>query len=116
MAQAEVLKRALTDATNYVSKIGAPEPHFRPTTYGRLHSLTVKTQICHQASHAATNYWDDKNFDAALACVIGENFSALAASALALMASNYAKARVAEKESLLAQLAEIEALEQGGAA
>jgi hypothetical protein len=111
MAAAD-LKRAVEQATKYVRKVGAPQHHFQDGSVGRIHSLKVETEINHQESPSATNYWKDRAFDAALGTVIAAEFSQLAEKALALMAREYAMARVAEKQSLLRQLAEIEALEQ----
>jgi hypothetical protein len=107
------LKYAAAQAAAYVNKVGRAERHFSPTTYGKISILTVKTQICHQESSGATNYWDDKEFDIALAAVIKSEFALLSEKALTLMSKQYASARIAEKSSLLAQLAEIEALESG---
>lgn len=105
------LKRNCSEAREYVAKIGKPEPHFRGGAVGRLHDLRVKTQICHQAAPSATNYWDDSNFDEALAEVVRRRFGELSREAIDLMESRYRESRITEKDALLAQLAEIEALE-----
>lgn len=106
------LKSELKDATDYVAKFGAPEPHLRPTSYGSLHKVVVSTEICHQASPSATNYWKSSHFDHALSEVIRNNFPKLAAEAIQLMEEGYRKQRIQEKDALLSQLAEIEALER----
>lgn len=111
MNKIEELKRGLVIAREYVGKIGRPEHHFRPTTFGRLHMLSVSTKICHQESPSATNYWEDKAFDSALAAVVSKRFKELAGEAIALMESRYKAEFIAEKGELLAKLAEIEALE-----
>jgi hypothetical protein len=105
------LRDQLRIATEYVGKIGKPEHHFQPVTHGRLTKLVVTTEIGHQQSPSAQNYWNSAFFDAALAEVIRENFSDLSVQALELMAYKFKAARIAEKDHLLAQLAEIEALE-----
>lgn len=105
------MKRDCMEAREYVAKVGKPEPHFRDGSVGRLHALTVKTQVCHQAAPSATNYWDDTNFDEALAEVVRRRFEELSREAIDLMESRYRESRIAEKDALLAQLAEIEALE-----
>ena len=115
MSQAVKLKRAVEQAHEYIAKIGRPQHHFGGDSVGDLRSVEVDTQIHHQESSGSTNYWKDAAFDAALARVVRGRFAELAADALALMQSDYAAARVAEKESLLAQLAEIESLESAAA-
>lgn len=105
------MKRDYMEAREYVAKVGKPEPHFRDGSVGRLHDLMVKTRVCHQAAPSATNYWDDTNFDAALAEVVRRRFGELSKEAIDLMESRYRESRIAEKDALLAQLAEIEALE-----
>lgn len=111
MSKSASLKRSLADARAYVGKVGRAQHHMLDGELGKVHSLSVKTEIHHQSSPGATNYWQDKDFDLALSKVIKHRFSELAASALALMQLEYKDARISEKESLLAQLAEIEALE-----
>lgn len=115
MSKAKELKKKIALAKEYVGKIGRPEHHFRPVTYGRLHSLSISTQIHHQESTGATNYWADKAFDTALAAVVSNRFPELAADAIALMERECNQALVAEKDELLARLAEIEALEKEAA-
>jgi gamma-glutamylcysteine synthetase len=104
------LKRALTDAQQYVAKIDAPEPHLKDGR-GRLSSVKVETVIYHQASPGAKNYWECDEFDAALVEVIKQNFGDLSKKALLLMAGRYQGAYIGQKEHLQAQLAEIEILE-----
>jgi hypothetical protein len=102
---------ALQKATQYIGKIGRVEAHFTPYTYGKLHSLEINTQICHQESHSAQNYWKCVEFDDALAEVVREQFADLAKLAILKLQKQYSAARLAEKDSLLAQLAEIERIE-----
>lgn len=108
------LKKTYEAAVEYVNKIGKPEPHFcDDNSVGRLHVLKVQTEIGHQASPSATNYWKDADFDAALCRAVRLNFAMLANEALEMMRSDYEEKRISEKAELLAQLAEIEALESG---
>lgn len=111
MSNAANLKRDVAEAREYVGKIGRPQHHFRDGSVGRLHSLVVASEIGHQESSGSTNYWKDKAFDLALAKVVRARFDELAADALSLMEQEYKAARIAEKDALLASLAEIEALE-----
>lgn len=106
------LKQQFEQAREYIKKIGAPEPHLRIGSVGRLYSVKVSTEICHQAHPSAKNYHIDPSFDFALTHVVEERFAELAEEALVYLEDAYKKQRVDEKESLLAQLAEIEALEQ----
>lgn len=111
MSNAANLKREVADAREYVGKIGRSQHHFRDLSVGRLHRLEVLSEINHQESTSATNYWKDKAFDLALAKVVRARFAELSAAALDLMEQEYKAARIAEKDALLASLAEIEALE-----
>ncbi len=108
--KADELKRQWKSACEYVSKYGQPEPHLR--SVGKLHRVDVETEICHQDSPSAQNYWKDLNFDAALDEVIKARFRELAKAALEVMEERYKAALVAEKDQLLARLAEIEAIEE----
>jgi len=103
--------RAHKDAKEYVQKVGRREHHVQPS-FGSLHMVSIETQVCYQASPGATNYWQTPAFDDALARVVRARFSELAEQAIALLWGDYTKARIAEKDALLAQLAEIEALEK----
>jgi hypothetical protein len=108
------LKKAHEAAIEYVGKIGKAEPHFRgDNSVGRLHALKVQTEIAHQASPSGQNYWNDHDFDSALCRAVRLNFAMLANESLAIMRSDYEAKRISEKADLLAQLAEIEALESG---
>ncbi len=111
--ESKKLKQAHEAAVEYIAKIGRAEPHFRgdATAGGRLHSVKVETQIYHQASPSAQNYWNDKDFDAALCRAVRANFAMLTNEALALMHADFVKKRISEKDALLAALNEIEALE-----
>jgi hypothetical protein len=108
--KADVLKRQWKDAADYVSKCGASEPHLR--TVGKLHKVDVSTEIAHQESPSAQNYWKDTNFDCALDEVIKLRFHELARHALSIMQVRYEDALRAEKDQLLARLAEIQAIEE----
>lgn len=117
MSNADQLLRSFKAAQTRIAKIGAPERHFTPTSFGGLTGVTVKTTIGHQASPSAQNYWEDADFDSALAIVIKRSFSELAESALAVMKLQADQALVAEEASLRARLASIEAIKaEGGAA
>lgn len=105
------LKKKWESAKEYVAKIGKPEPHLR--SVGKLHSVDVITQICHQASPSATNYWKDMDFDAALDRVIMARFQELANVALEVMEEAYKEALLAEKKHLQERLAAIQAIEEG---
>ncbi|MGF6963024.1 hypothetical protein OKW43_000029 [Paraburkholderia sp. WC7.3g] len=108
--KADELKQQWKDAAEYVAKYGAPEPHLHTT--GKLHKVDVDTEICHQESPSAQNYWKDTNFDCALDEVIRSNFPALADKALAIMQKKFEDALLEEKTALLARLAEIQAIEE----
>jgi hypothetical protein len=108
--KADDLKRQWKDASEYVAKCGAREPHLR--TVGKLHRVDVTTEICHQDSPSAQNYWKSSYFDAALDEVIKLRFHELARHALSLMQIKYEDALRAEKDQLLARLAEIQAIEE----
>lgn len=108
--KADDLKRQWKDACEYVAKYGASEPHLR--SVGKLHRVDVTTEICHQDSPSAQNYWKSSYFDAALDDVIKLRFPELARQALSLMQVRYEDALRAEKDQLLARLAEIQAIEE----
>lgn len=108
--KADELKRECKDAFAYVSKVGAPEHHL--STVGRVHTLTVKTEICHQESPGAQNYWKNEKFDEVLSEVIRGQFGKLASEAMRLMRKRFEDALVAEKEQLLKRLAEIQSIEE----
>lgn len=111
MSKAAKLKHATEAAREYVGKIGRAQHHFRDGSVGKLCLLDVSTKISHQETTSATNYWEDEAFDAALSKVVSARFAELSAAALVLMEQEFKAARIAEKEALLASLAEIEALE-----
>lgn len=100
----EKKRRAHVDATIYLGKIGAPQPHFRDDSVGKLVSLTVATKINHQASPSATNYWTQEDFDAALAAVVRDEFDRLAAAALERMRLEFVQALASEEEELRTRL------------
>lgn len=107
--KADDLKRQWKGAEEYVAKIGRPD-HLAGFS-GKVHSVDIHTQIYHQESHGAQNYWKDNAFDSALNLVIKARFSEFAADALALMRKQYEDALLAEKNQLLSRLAEIQAIE-----
>jgi len=109
--KADDLKRQWIDAAKYADKVGKREPHLSESV-GRVHRVDVTTEICHQESPSAQNYWKDTNFDAALDEVIKRRFRDLADEALSLMRKRYEDALRAEKDQLLARLAEIQAIEE----
>lgn len=100
----------LQNAENYVSKIGAREPHM-PDSFGKLATVTVDTTIEHQAAPCATSFWHDTTFDLALAEVIRAEFPRLAALAVSRIADKYTDACIAAKDEIRAQLEQIERME-----
>jgi hypothetical protein len=108
--KADDLKRQWKDASEYANKVGQAEPHLR--SVGKVHRVQLTTEIHHQDSPSAQNYWKDAIFDAALAEVIRIRFSELSKHALGLMQIRYEDALRAEKDQLLARLAEIQAIEE----
>ncbi|MGF6208250.1 hypothetical protein [Pseudomonas frederiksbergensis] len=114
MSKSADLKKQLVEARGYIAKLTTAQ-HFDDRKPGYLHTLDISTQIGFQASPSAQNYWKHKEFDAALEVVIRAQFPALAAAAIELMDSKYTQARIADKDELLAALAEIQALEDDAA-
>ena len=112
MTDADNLYKLHQASVKYINKIGAPQHHFRDGSVGKLTKCEVNTEICHQASHSATNYWNDAKFDLALSEVIKEHFTELAQAALDLLKKKADEALVAEKKELQDRLARIEALEK----
>jgi len=104
------LKREYDIAAHYVSLLKKPQPHFDGSPVGKLHTINVETQIGHQASHGAQNYWRSKIFDVALAEVIARRFEELAAQALDDLRQRVNLSMADEEDELLARLAEIRAL------
>jgi hypothetical protein len=100
----------LQRAEDYVSKIGAREPHM-PDSIGKLATLTVDTTIEHQAAPGAKSFWHEPTFDLALAEVIKAEFPRLAALAVARMADAYTDACIAAKDAIREQLEQIERME-----
>ena len=109
MNKTEKLVKAHKDATDYVSKIGKSQHHLQRA--GRLHELKIETQINHQFSPGDTNYWNDKEFDQALAEVVAQNFLSLADEALKLMKKRADMSLLEEKAYLQDRLAQIEQIE-----
>lgn len=107
----EELKKAWEDAKEYVGKYGRAEHHLLGSV-GNLHRVDVTTEICHQESPSAKNYWKDTNFDAALDEVIKGRFPDLAQEALAILRKRYENALLAEKKLLTERLAQIQAIEE----
>ena len=112
MTDADNLYKMHQAAAKYIDKIGAPQLHFRDGSVGRLIKCEVNTEICHQASSSAQNYWSDIEFDWALSEVIKEHFAELAQAALDLLKKKADEALVAEKKELQERLARIEVLEK----
>ena len=112
MTNADNLYQQHQAAVKYIDKIGAPQHHFRDGSVGRLIKCEVNTEICHQASPSAQNYWSDIEFDCALSEVIKEHFTELAQAALDLLKKKADEALVAEKRELQERLARIEELEK----
>lgn len=110
MTKANELKKQVKDAKEYIGYIGRVQNHLKSA--GKLSSLSVNTEINYQHNTGTTNYWKDKNFDAALSKVISQRFSELAKQAIELMEADAKAAIVAEKEALLERLAEIERIEK----
>lgn len=104
------LKRQWVDASEYVGKYGKSEPHLK--SVGKLHRVELDTEICHQSSPSAQNYWKDANFDFALSRVIEKRFLELAGEALALMKAAYEQEFVKEENAILERLAEIRAIKE----
>lgn len=99
------------NAVKYIQKIGAPQYHFRDGSLGRLSSLSITTEICHQKNPSDTNYWKDQTFDAALSLAVKQNFQMLAEQALVIMKNDADNSLLEEKEVLKARLKKIEELE-----
>ena len=112
MTNADNLYQQHQAAVKYIDKIGAPQHHFRDGSVGKLAKCEVKTEINHQVSPSATNYWNDAKFDWALSEVIKEYFTELAQAALDLLKKKADEALVAEKKELQERLARIEALKK----
>ncbi|MYZ41391.1 hypothetical protein [Schauerella aestuarii] len=111
MSKSKAAWNQLSDARNYVAMVGKPEFHFTPISHGRVHSVSIKTQIGYQESCGSKNYWESAHFDAALAEIVNREFKELAAKAVALLELRYQQERIQDKEDLLRQLQEIEDLE-----
>ena len=112
MTDADNLYKMHQAAVKYIDKIGAPQVLSADGPVGRLIKCEVNTEICHQASPSAQNYWSDIKFDRALSEVIKEHFTELAQAALDLLKKKADEALVAEKKELQERLARIEALEK----
>lgn len=110
MKDTEALYKQYENAVKYIQKIGAPQYHFRDSV-GRLSSLSVTTEICHQQNSGHNNYWKDSTFDAALSLAVKRNFQMLAEQALAIMKNDADNSLLEEKEALKARLKKIEELE-----
>ena len=112
MTEADNLYKLHQAAVKYIDKIGAPQLHFRDGFVGRLIKCEVNTEICHQASTSAQDYWSDAKFDWALSEVINEHFTELSQAALDLLKKKADEALVAEKKELQERLARVEVLEK----
>lgn len=111
MKDTEALYKQYENAVEYILKIGAPQFHFRDGSGGRLSSLSVTTEICHQQNTGDKNYWKDSSFDAALSLAVKRNFQMLAEQALVIMKNAADNSLIDEKESLIVRLKKIEEIE-----
>ena len=111
MKDTESLYKQHENAVKYIQKIGAPQHHLLDGSVGRLSSLSVTTEICHQQNSGYNNYWKDSTFDAALSLAVKQNFQMLAKQALVLMKNDADNSLLEEKEVLKARLKKIEELE-----
>lgn len=111
MKDTEALYKQHENAVKYIQKIGAPQYHFRDGSVGRLSSLSVTTEICHQQNSGHNNYWKDQTFDTALSLAVKANFVKLAKQALNIMKIAADNSLLEEKEVLKARLKKIEELE-----
>lgn len=114
MHNTEQLYSIYQEAEKYIDKIGAPQHHFHDGSVGKLSKIKVSTEINHQASPSATNYWTNVDFDLALSKVLEQYFPELAQAALDLLKKKADESLVAEKKKLQERLAKIEELEQKG--
>lgn len=114
MKHTEQLYNNHREAVKYIDKIGATQHHFRDGSVGKISKLKVSTEINHQSSPSATNYWANPAFDDALSEAIKEHFQELAQSALDLLKKKADESLVAEKKELQDRLAKIEELEKQG--
>lgn len=112
MQEADNLYRVYQDAQKYISKIGAPQHHFRDGSVGKLCKLHLATEINHQANSGDTNYWKNSLFDWALSEIVQKHFNELAVEALAYMKQKADEALIAEKNELQERLSKIEELEK----
>lgn len=106
----EVAKHTLDSCIEYLAKIGKSEPHLCRGDYisvGKLHSVTVKTQICHQEYSGGPNYWTKDEFDAELAQVISGRFLELSAEVICNLRKKYEDALLAEEQELAERLEQI---------
>lgn len=101
-------------AQEYVGKIGKPQLHFRDGSVGKWASISVKTEIHHQANSGNQNYWNDTTFDAYLRQVIEKNIKQLAQEALELFEIDVDKAILSEENELKERLQEIEHIKAKG--
>lgn len=111
MKDTEALYKQYENAVKYIQKIGAPQFHFRDGSVGRLSSLSVTTEICHQQNSGDINYWKDSTFDAALSLAVKANFDVLAKQALNIMKIAADNSLIDEKEALIVRLKKIEEIE-----
>jgi hypothetical protein len=105
------LKRIWDDACTYVGKYGRPEHHLQGSV-GKLSRIELTTEICHQESPSAQNYWKNAYFDEALEQVIKKRFGDLAKEALAVLQKKYENALLAEEAELTDRLARIRAIKE----
>jgi hypothetical protein len=105
------LKKIWNEAAAYAGKHGRAEPHLRGSV-GKVSRIDITTEICHQESPSAQNYWKSVYFDDALEEVIKARFADLAKEALAVLQKKYETALLAEETQLTERLAAIRAIKE----
>ena len=93
-------KNEYLEAKNYLKKIGASQDHYGNGSVGKLHELSVKSKIHHQAYISATNYHENYNFDVYLAQIIKERFSELSQLATEKMYKDVLECMITEEGAL----------------
>jgi DNA replication initiation complex subunit (GINS family) len=105
------LKKIWDDAKAYAGKYGRAERHLSGSV-GKLHRAEIDTEICHQDSPSAQNYWKNSYFDSALEKVIKKRFGDLAKEALAILQADYEDSLLAEETQLTERLNQIRAIKE----
>lgn len=81
----------INEVRAFLGLIGKPSVSAKVVHVGSLHSLTVSTIIFYEPHDAARNFHRNRDFDAALAEVVCENFKELSEKALTRMIANRAE-------------------------